>query len=115
LKNNIDTKPIIPLGYYSNKLTYDGFSIYTKFHPKTLVYMVQYYSHSTKSYRYIAIVGMDIKKDDVTGYNYKYSGFWDFLIQHSMEFMKKRAYIYPIFWFMVERLYRMDDVKIILI
>jgi hypothetical protein len=29
--------------------------------------------------------------------------------------MKKRAYIYPIFWFMVERLYRMDDVKIILI
>jgi 1,4-dihydroxy-2-naphthoyl-CoA synthase len=104
---------IIYDGYYINRLTSDGIPIYTAFHPKTIVYMVQYYSHSTKNYRYMVIVGKDINKDTITGYNYKASGLWVFINRHMQEFVEKRAYIYPVFWFMIDKMY--TDVKMILI
>jgi len=106
-------KPILFEGYYINKLTYDGLPIHTMYHPKTLVYMIQYYSHNMEKYRYIAVVGKDINKDIPTGYGYRTSGIWNFIDRHKNDFVEKRAYIYPIFWFMIERLYK--DVKIILV
>jgi hypothetical protein len=106
-------KPIIHEGYYINRYTYDGLPIYTAFHPKTIVYMVQYYSHNTKNYRYTVIVGKDINRDEITGYNYKASGLWAFINKHLKEFVEKRAYIYPVFWFMIDRLY--SDVKMVMI
>jgi hypothetical protein len=102
-------------GYYINRYTYEGLPIYTSYHPKTIVYMVQYYSHNTKNYRYTVIVGKDINKDSITGYNYKASGLWAFINKHLKEFTEKRAYIYPIFWFMIDKLYKDQDVKMILI
>jgi hypothetical protein len=110
MKNN---RSILYKGYYINRYTHDGLSIYTTFHPKTIVYMVQYYSHSTKNYKYTVIVGKDINRDSITGYNYKTSGLWTFINKHMKSFIKKKAYIYPIFWFMVNKLY--TDVKTILI
>lgn len=100
-------------GYYINRYTHDGLSIYTAFHPKTIVYMVQYYSHNTKNYRYTVIVGKDINRDSITGYNYKTSGLWSFINKHMKGFVEKKAYIYPIFWFMIDKLYQ--DVQMILI
>lgn len=105
LKKELKHRPIIYERYYSNRLNYEGASLHTTFHPKTIVYMIQYYSRSMKRYRYTVIVGRDINKDTVTGYSYKASGVWDFIMKHMHEFIKKRAYIYPIFWFMVEKLY----------
>jgi hypothetical protein len=110
---NDKTRTIIYNGYYTNRFLYNGIPIYTTFHPKTIVYMVQYYSHIIKDYRYTVIVGKDINKDTITGYNYKTSGLWIFINQHIKSFIEKKAYIYPIFWFMVEKLYH--DVKIITI
>lgn len=104
---------ILYSGYYINRYTHDGLSIHTAFHPKTIVYMVQYYSPSTKNYRYTAIVGKDINRDTITGYNYKTSGLWTFINKHMKSFVEKRAYIYPVFWFMIDKLYQ--DVKMILI
>jgi len=104
-------RPIIYDRYYTNKLNYDGLPLYTILHPKTIVYMVQYYSHSMKRYRYTVIVGRDINRDTVTGYSYRASGVWEFIMKHMHEFVKKKAYIYPIFWFMVDRLYH--DVNIV--
>ena len=108
-KNN----PLLYSGYYTNKYTHTGFSIYTSFHPKTIVYMVQYYSHTTKNYKYMVLIGKDINKDTVTGYNYKTSGLWSFITKHMDDFIKKKAYIYPVFWFMIDKLYQ--NVKMILI
>lgn len=105
--------PIISEEYYINRLTYDGLPIYTMYHPKTLVYMIQYYSFSKEKYIYIALVCKNIDKDTPTGYNYKISGVWNFIEKHKNSFVEKRAYIYPIFWFMVERLYK--DAKIVLV
>jgi hypothetical protein len=110
---NEKNRTIIYDGYYSNRYTHLGFPIHTTFHPKTIVYMVQYHSYKINAYRYTVIVGNDINKENVTGYNYKTSGIGEFMDQHKQMFIKKRAYIYPIFWFMVDVLYR--DVKTIYI
>lgn len=115
IKEDKKTRPIIYNGYYSNRLTHIGNPIFTAYHPKTIVYMIQYYSQHTKNYRYIVIVGRDINKDTPTGYNYKASGLWDFLTKHKIEFIEKKAYIYPIFWFMIDKLYSDQDVKMIMI
>lgn len=98
-------RPIIYDRYYTNRLNYEGYPLHTTLHPKTIVYMVQYYSHSMKRYRYTVIVGRDINRETVTGYSFKASGVWDFIHKHIHEFIKKKAYVYPIFWFMVEKLY----------
>lgn len=100
-------------GYYINRYTHEGLPIHTALHPKSIVYMVQYYSHSTKNYRYMVLVGKDINRDSITGYNYKSSGLWTFIGKHIKSFTDKRAYIYPVFWFMIDKLY--TDVKMILI
>lgn len=113
ISKELKAKPIIYERYYTNRLTHTGLPIHTAFHPKTIVYMVQYYSHNTKGYRYNVIVGRDINKETVTGYNYRLSGLWDFINRHMDEFAAKRAYIYPVFWFMIDKLYK--DVKMILI
>ena len=105
LQEELKHRPIIYDRYYTNKLDYKGYPIHTTLHPKTIVYMVQYYSHSMKKYRYTVVVGRDINRETITGYSYRASGVWEFIMKHIHEFIKKRAYIYPIFWFMVERLY----------
>lgn len=111
INEELKHRPIIYERYYTNKLTYEGYPIRTIMHPKTIVYMIQYYSHSMEKYRYTVIVGRDINRDDVTGYSYRASGIWEFIAKHIHEFVKKKAYIYPVFWFMVEKLY--PDVNIV--
>lgn len=106
-------KPLISEKYYNNRLTYLGYPIYTTFHPKTIVYMVQYYSFSDKKYKYLCIVGKNINKDKVTGYNYKESGIANYLNENKSKLIKIKAYIYPIFWYMVDVLYK--NVKFITI
>lgn len=105
VKEELKRRPIIYDRYYTNKLTYDEKSIHTALHPKSIVYIIQYFSHSTDRYRYTVVIGRDINRETVTGYSYKASGVWDFINKHMDEFVRKRAYIYPVFWFMVERLY----------
>jgi hypothetical protein len=111
INKELKHRPIIYEKYYTNKLSHEGFPLHTTIHPKTIVYMVQYYSYSMKRYRYTVIVGRDINKENVTGYSYRASGIWEFISKHIHEFIKKRAYIYPVFWFMVEKLY--SDVNIV--
>lgn len=115
IKKDKQVKTIIYSGYYTNQFTHIGLATYTTFHPKTLVYMIQYYSHHTKDYRYTVIVGRDINRETPTGYNYRASGLWDFMVKHMRELIEKRAYIYPIFWFMIDKIYKDKDVHMIMI
>ena len=104
-KSSLMQPPIFKIKYYDNRLTYDKKEIKTAIHPKTIVYVVQYYSFSQKQYIYTIIIGKDASKDEVSGYNYKYSGIFEYIDRYKEEYLKKRAYIYPVFWFMVEKLY----------
>lgn len=105
VKSKYKQKTIIDGSYYTNRLTRNGKNINTAMHPKTIVYIVQYYSRSMKKYMHIVIVGKDADRDRVTGYGYKASGVFDFIDKHKEEYIEKRSYIYPIFWFMIEKLY----------
>lgn len=110
---NVRERSLIRESYINDRFTYNGYPIYTVFHPKTLVHVVQYYSRKTENYKYLVLIGKDIDKDRATGYSFKTSGIWSFIEQHREEFIEKRAYIYPMFWFMVDRLYK--DAQLIVI
>jgi hypothetical protein len=106
-------RTIIHENYYTNRYNHLGNSIHTHYHPKTIVYMVQYYSRSTNDYKYVVLVGQDIDKDKPTGYSQKTNKVMQYISQHKNEFIEKRAYIYPIFWFMIDVLYK--NVKMIFV
>lgn len=99
--------------YYTNRLTWQGFGIYTTIHPKTIVHIIQHYSHSSRVYKHVVIVGRDVNKDSISGYNHKLSGFGAYINQHKKDLIQKKAFIYPIFWFMVERLYKTAKIIVI--
>ena len=111
LKNK--EKKIIKDDYYTNRYTYDNLPIYTMFHPKTIVYMIQYYSKANNKYKYIVLIGKNISKTEVTGYNTKASGIFDYIKSNYDKLTNKRAYIYPIFWFMVDKIY--NDVNVLVV
>lgn len=113
INKNEDVSYIISEKYYTNRLTNEGEPIYTTLHPKTIVYIVQYWSYTDKKYKFSVIVGKDINKDFVTGYGYNQSGIWNYLNRYKHKFIDMKAYIYPIFWFMVEKLY--TDIKMIIV
>ena len=104
-KSSLCNPPIFKNKYYSNRLTYDNKEIATAIHPKTIVYVIQYYSFDHKRYIYTIIIGKDASKDEVSGYGYKGNGLFEYIDRHKEDYLKKRAYIYPVFWFMVEKLY----------
>lgn len=110
---NITKTTIVPEIYYDNNLTYDGKPIHTSYHPKTIVYIIQYWSFKLKKYIYNVVVGKNINKKYITGYNHKKSGFDEFLKSYRDKALKNKAYIYPIFWYMVDKLY--DDVNFIIV
>jgi len=111
INKNEDIQTVIFEKYYNNRLTIMGEPIYTTLHPKTLVYIVQYWSHTDKKYKFSVVIGKNINKDVVTGYSYTDSGIWSYLIKYKHKFADIKAYIYPILWYMVERLYK--DIKVI--
>jgi hypothetical protein len=104
--------PIIAPNYYSNRLTYDNLSIHTTYHPKTIVYMIQYYSSKINNYRYTVVVGTDINKDTATGFAVKVGGIWSFLSKHMDDVIAKRAYVYPIMWHMVDTIYAQNGANV---
>lgn len=107
----IDT--IIKIDYYTNRLTPNGDVLYNTLHPKTLVYIVQYFSRKISKYRYSVIVGKDVSRDKISGYDYKKSQIWAYLDRYKREFIQKRAYIYTCFWYAIQKLY--PDARIIIL
>jgi hypothetical protein len=60
--NKIETQ----LDYYTNKVGFYGETIFTSFHPKTLIYVVQYYSKTDKTYRHLLLIGSTIDENTVS-------------------------------------------------
>ena len=107
-----DKKSIINKKYYHNKLDPIGQPLHNTYHPKTLVYVIQYYSHNIKQYKYYVIIGNNINKDTITGYNYKNTQLLKYLDTNKQIIINKKAYIYPILWYMVGILYKNAEIFI---
>jgi len=97
---------IIDKKYYSNVTNYNNDNIICHYHPKTLVYITQHFSHIDNSYKYNIVVGVDVSQEEITGYNFIKSGFWFFFDNYKDNLMKKKAYIYPMFLFSALKMYK---------
>lgn len=81
--------------YYSNLLDNNNNKIISEFHPKTLVYVVHYKSFKTKKDKYSIIIGKDISKTKVTGYDILKSGVSDYLNNYQQKIINREGYTYP--------------------
>jgi len=106
-KKKID--PIINLDYYHNNLDINGKKLDGLIHPKTLVYVIQYTSLGNN--KVSIVLGKDISKEDVSGYNFKTSGFYDYLEKYRSKIINREGYIMPMLWYMAKDIYY--DAKIV--
>lgn len=90
--------------YYTNRVGFYGEILITSFHPKTLVYVVQYYSKTDKTYRHLLLIGSTIDENTVSGYKYKLSKVWKYTEENKETLIEKRAFIYPMLWYTVEKI-----------
>lgn len=92
--------------YYTNNKSYNNMQLTTKYHPKTLVYVIQYYSYKLNKYKYIILHGHDINKTKITGFNYKASKIFSYLNTNLNTLINKKAYIYPILYGYIDIFYK---------
>lgn len=90
--------------YLENRLGVMGDELTTIFHPKSLVYVVQYYSETDKSYRHLILISPNMSKDKIVGYRYKFEKFWSYVEQNKEKLIEKRAFTYPMLWFTIEKI-----------
>lgn len=109
IDTDLKTNMIFDQKYYHNKYDIHDKEISTLYHPKTLSYMIQYYDDN--KYNYIVIPPTKININDKTGYQYNKSNFLKHFKENEQKYKELKAYIYPIFWFYVSRLY--NNVNII--
>ena len=97
---------IIGTRYYSNYLDQNNMIIphVNTFHPKTLVYIIQYTSYSGKRKSTI-IVGKDACSKKITGYDYKKSDFNDYFKTFSEKLEKMDTFIFPLLWYSANLLF----------
>jgi hypothetical protein len=102
---NINIDSIINLEYYNNIVDIDGNSIYTSIHPKTLIYVIQYKSFKSGKNKISLILGRDINKKNVTGYDLKKSGLLEYLNKYQQKIVNKYGFTMPMLWYVAKDLY----------
>ncbi len=97
--DNIKIKSIIDQSYYHNKLNINNEHIQSKYHPKTLCYLIYY--------KKIAIlIGKDKSTDDISGYNLDKSGLTHYLNKNYDKFTEKELFIMPILLYVAIKEYK---------
>jgi hypothetical protein len=119
-KNNIDLslKPVVPMSYLKttdiiDKTNDTNKSQMEKFHPKTLVHVVQYKSPRTNKLKHTIIVGVDANKSTYSGYDVRKSGLSKYIHEMDDELRSRLGFITPVYWHAWNKFY--PDSKIILI
>jgi hypothetical protein len=96
---------IFPSDYYSNKKDHYGKIAYDVYHPKTLVYLIQYKSTSGK-YKNTILIGADANSDRATGYEYKKAKFNIYMMIYADKIKEKGSFITPILWHYAKDIYK---------
>jgi len=114
-KKNKEYKYIIHKDYLFDKLDESGnkINLDLKFHPKTLVNLIQYISSKTNKKKITIIVGKDSNLLEIKGYDNKKSGFDEYILQYEEEIIKKESFIMPILYYKALQIY--PNAKIIIL
>lgn len=114
LHKNKTIDNIIDDKYYSDYKDIFGNDIKVDFiHPKTLVYVVNYQSKTSKEDKYSLLVGNDSNKENVSGYDVEKSKLNKHLMKYRTKIIEKNGYIIPMLWYLAKEIY--DDYKAIFI
>jgi len=80
---------ILPISYYTNYQNKDDTPIkYDNYHPKTLVYIMQYINND----KIEIIIGKNARPDKITGYDTKKSGLDDYFEQNDETIIEQKGY-----------------------
>ena len=101
---NLEIKSIINKSYYEDDKDLDENKISSKYHPKTLVYLIQFHSEDVK--KNTLILGKDIKKTKISGYNFVKSGFTKYLNKRNKKIIDKNGFLMPILLYVAEKEYK---------
>lgn len=88
--------------YYSDRHDIDRKTANSVLHPKTLIYVVQYYSKTDDTYRHMILCGPEMNRDSVTGYEYRSTRIWKYMEDNKTKLIEKRAFVYPMLWYAIE-------------
>jgi hypothetical protein len=97
-------KSIFNIDYYLDKNGVYGETLDTEFNPKSLIYVMQYYSKTDNAYRHLILMPASISKPEVVGYKYKESLIWKYMEQNKEKIIEKKAFIYPILLYTIEKI-----------
>ena len=95
----------VDIGYITNNNDMNDKLYVSTYHPKTVVYVVQYYSNNTSEYKHAILVGHDANKYKPTGYDYVKSRLMIYINSYHQKIEEKKAYIFPVFWYLAGMLY----------
>ena len=113
LNNDIEIIPIIKLEYYSNNLDYENNELNILIHPKSLVYIIQFKSFISKDDKTTILLGKDINKLQVTGFDFKKSKIDYYLSKNESKILNRSGYIIPCLWYIAKIDY--PDAKLVYI
>lgn len=105
LKKIMEKNYLMNPNYLDNNLDYNGNHIITKYHPKSLVMMIQYYSKKKNKMKYTLIVNRDIDPNIPTGWDRIKSGIIGYINHFKQQLNQKKAFIFPILWYMADHHY----------
>lgn len=93
-------KPMLmPSKYYEdNTILYNNNNEVFKFHPKTLVYVIQYRSDKSQTEKTTIILGHNAKLHEATGYNIVESGIEEYIESMAHKIIDKSGFIIPMLW-----------------
>ena len=83
-----------------------------KFHPKTLVHLIQYNSKENKK-KITIVIGKDSDLLDINGYDNKKSGFDNYLLKYENEIIEKESFIMPMLYYKAIQIYKNSKIVIL--
>ena len=102
--DNIEIKSILNESYYKDIYDLNQNKIESVYHPKTLVYILQFYTDNLKTN--ILLLGNDIKKSKISGYNLVKSGLTKYLNKRNEKIIDKNGFSIPILLYIAEKEYK---------
>lgn len=92
--------------YFNTKDMYGNEITYNSVHPKTLVYVVSFESHTKNQNKFVILIGNDYSNNEISGYDVTKSKLNEHLIKHRSKIIKKNGFITPMLWYIAKELYK---------
>jgi hypothetical protein len=83
----------------NDQIIYPAKNFSDKYHPKTIIYVIEYKSKKTGEYKYSLLVSKDVKKIKANKADIDINGFEIYLDHMGNKIREKGGLIYPCFWF----------------